>query len=191
VTRICSLVFAVLVSAAPALAQDVPPAIDYRVLATSRTSTMQEEMNQAARDGYRYAAVMGGETAFGGNEVVTVMMRTEETLAARYEYRLLATNRTSTMERELRGAAAEGFEYKGQTVFSSTFGGDEVACILERRIDQPSGTKADYRLVATSRTGTFQRELREAGAAGYEIVGMTVGQTAFGGAELVAILQKR
>jgi hypothetical protein len=177
------------VTAGSALAQT--SSVDYRVLATSRTSTMEREMNQAAEAGFRYAAVMGGETAVGGNEVVTVMMRPQGGAEPRYQYRLLATNRTSTMERELREAAEAGYEYRGQTVFQSTFGGREVVCILERRTDErPAGTSA-YRLLATSRTSTLQKELQQAGTDGYEIVGMTVGRTAVGGNELVAILRRR
>jgi hypothetical protein len=44
--------------------------------------------------------------------------------------------------------------------------------------------------VATSKTGTLQKELAQAGAAGYQIVGMTVGKTALGGNELVAITRR-
>ena len=39
------------------------------------------------------------------------------------------------MEKELQQAADAGFEYRGQTVFKSTFGGEEVVCILERDKD--------------------------------------------------------
>jgi len=181
---------AVLAGGAPALAvAQASATFDFRVLATSRTSTMEREMNEAAEAGYRYAAVMGGETAVGGNEVVSVMTRPSGGDEARYVYKLLATNRTSTMERELREAAEEGFEYRGQTVFQAMFGGREVVCILERRVDQPSRSTSSYRLLATNRTSSLQRELREAGLEGYQVVGMTIGRTAIGGNELVAILR--
>ena len=36
---------------------------------------MQDEMNGAAEQGYRFQGVMGGETAFAGSEVVVIMMR--------------------------------------------------------------------------------------------------------------------
>jgi len=39
--------------------------MDYRVLATSRTSTMEKELNDAALSGYRFSKVMGGKTANG------------------------------------------------------------------------------------------------------------------------------
>lgn len=163
-------------------------AIEYRVLATSKTSTMEKELNEAADAGFRFQAVMGGETAVGGNEVVAVTSRTGDS-KARYAYKLLATSKTSTMQKELQEAADAGFEYRGQTVFKSVFGGEEVVCILERDKDgglQPS----EYKLLATSKTGTLQKELLEAGAAGYQVVGMTVSKTAMGGKELVAITRR-
>ena len=104
---------------------------EYRVLATSRTSTMERELNEAATTGFRFHAVMGGSTAFGGDEAVAIVSRVGAS-AGRYRYRLLATSSTSTMERELNKAAADGFRYRGQTVFESAFGGEEVVCILER-----------------------------------------------------------
>ena len=36
----------------------------------------------------------------------------------------------------------------------------------------------------------MQREFQEAGANGFTLVGMTVGETAFGGNEVVAILRR-
>jgi hypothetical protein len=162
--------------------------VDYKLLATNKTSTMERELNEAADAGFRFQHVMGGESAFGGNEVVVVMSSLEPG-KGRYAYKLLATSRTSTMQKELQEASDAGYEYKGQTVFRSTFGGDEVVVILER--DKDGATpKYDYKLMATSKTSTLEKELKEAGAAGYETVGMTVSKTAIGGKELVAITRR-
>jgi hypothetical protein len=164
------------------------PGIEYRVLATNKTSTMEKELNAAAELGFRFQSAMGGETAIGGNEVVAVVGRTEG-VKGHYAYKLLATSRTSTMEKELQLAAEAGFEYRAQTVFNSAFGGDEVVCILER--DRDAGdARGQYRLVATTKTSTLEKELAEAGAAGYQVLGMTVAKTALGGKELVAILRR-
>jgi hypothetical protein len=162
--------------------------IDYRVLATNKTSTMEKELNQAADAGFRFQQVMGGESAFGGSEVVVVMAATNPG-KGRYAYKLLATSKTSTMQKELQEASDAGYEYKGQTVFGSTFGGDEVVVILERDKDGV-GSKYDYKLMATSKTSTLEKELKAAGAAGYETIGMTVSKTAVGGKELVAITRR-
>jgi len=181
------------VSAAAVAALYVPSralaqSVDYRVLATNKTSTMEKELNEAAEAGFRYQAVMGGDTAIGGSEVVVVVTRIAEA-KGRFSYKLLATSKTSTMEKELQQAADAGFEYRGQTVFKSTFGGEEVVCILER--DKDSGAeRSQYKLLATSRTSTLQKELLDAGRIGYQILGMTVGKTAMGGNELVAILRR-
>jgi hypothetical protein len=162
--------------------------IDYRVLATSKTSTMEKELNAAADAGFRFLQVMGGESAFGGNEVVVVMSATNPG-KDRYAYRLLATSKTSTMQKELQEASDAGYEYKGQTVFSTAFGGDEVVVILERD-KEAAGSRYDYKLLATSKTSTLEKELKAAGAAGYETVGMTVSKTAIGGSEVVAITRR-
>jgi hypothetical protein len=160
---------------------------DYRVLATSKTSTLEKELNEAADAGFRFSVVMGGETAGGGSEGVAVLAKAGA--GGRYSYRLLATSKTSTMQKELQEAADAGFVYRDQTVFKSAFGGQEVVCILERD-KEAAEQKYEYRLVATTKTSTLERELRDAGAAGYEVVGMTVSKTALGGKELVAITRR-
>ncbi|MCU0227456.1 MAG: hypothetical protein MUF01_07430 [Bryobacterales bacterium] len=172
------------VAALPAQGQK----FEYRLLATTKTSTMEREMNEAAAAGFVFAATMGGETAFGGNETVVVMMK-DPTKESGRRYRLLATNKTSTMQKELNQVGAEGFRYCGQTVFNSTFGGREVAVILELDKAAPP-LRYHYQLQATSKTSTMEKELNTVGKDGFGLVGLTVAQTAFGGNELVAILFK-
>lgn len=162
---------------------------EYRVLATNKTSTMQKEMSEAAAAGFRFVDVMGGETSFGGKEVVALMKKTGAA-KPRYEYRLLATNKTSTMQQELQDAADAGFEFVGQTVFESLFGGKEVAVILERDTTATHHAKYEYRLIATKRTSTLQKELAQIGSEGYEALAMVVGETAIGGSELIVITRK-
>jgi hypothetical protein len=184
---LCAVVF---VSALPRPAEaQKPPVVEYRVLATSKTSTMQKEMQEAAEAGFRFGDVMGGDTAFGGSEVVVIMHR--DGSPGRFDYRLLATSKTSTMQKEMQEAGDAGFEYRGQTVFKSTFGGKEVIAILEKSLDAKSIAKYEYRLVATKKTSTMQKELAEAGDQSYEFVGMTVAKTLVGGDEVVAILRRK
>jgi hypothetical protein len=164
---------------------------DYRLLATTKTSSMEKEMNEAGDAGYRFEGVMGGETAFGGSEVVTIMSKSKDAPAkGRYKYKLLATSKTSTMQKELQQAGDEGFTYKGQTVFKSTFGGQEVVVILELDREDTSKIRYEYKLLATSKTSTMQKELQEAGDGGFRFVGVTVSKTAFGGTEVLSILKK-
>jgi hypothetical protein len=163
----------------------------YKLLATRKTSTMEKEMNEAAQAGYRFEGVSGGGTAFGGSEVVVIMSKSGNGEGERYrfQYKLLATSKTSTMQKEMQEAGDAGFEYKGQIVFETAFGGEEVVVILEHDKKLPI-KKYGYKLLATSKTSTMQKELGQAGEAGYSFVGITVGKTAFGGNEVVVILRR-
>ncbi len=140
---------------------ETTPVREYQLLATSKTSTMEKELNEAADAGFRFADVMGGETSFGGNAVVVVMERLDGGEPLRYQYKLLATPKTSTMQKELQEAGDAGFAGVGQTIFSSTFGGQEVMLILEhdREFEPPM---YEYRLLATKKTSTLSKELQEA-----------------------------
>ena len=160
------------------------------MLATNKTSTSQKEMNEASEAGFQFGGVMGGETSFGGSEVVTIMYRKPSSEKGRFAYKLLATSKTSTMQKELQEAGDEGFEYKGQTVYKSTFGGKEVVTILELDRTLKNRPRYEYRLLATKKTSTMQKELQEAGAEGFEFVGVTVADTAMGGTEVVSILRR-
>lgn len=108
-----------------------------------------------------------------------------------FDDRLLATSKTSTMQKELQEAGDAGFEYRGQTVFKSGFGGKEVVAILERMRDLKVPQRFEYRLLATKKTSTMQKELQEAGEQGFEFVGLTVAKTLMGGDEVVSILRRK
>ncbi len=162
--------------------------IEYRILATSKTSTMEKEMNDAGALGFKFTVVMGGITAGGGNEVVVLMQKSGDA-SAKYRYHLLATSKTSTMQKEMSDAAADGYDYVGQTVFSSAFGGEEVVSIVERGAAPVS--PYIYKLIATSKTSTLQKEANDLGRDGFQALGMTVGKTALGGSELVVISRKK
>lgn len=178
-----------LTSAASLSAQTPAERSEYRVLAANKTSTMQKEMQEAADAGFRYAGVMGGETSFGGSEVVVVMVKDGQ--PGQFAYRLLATTKTSTMQKEMQEAGDAGYEYRGQTVFKSTFGGKEVIAILERDPNSSDKARYEYRLLATKKTSTLQKELAEAGEQGFGFVGLTVADTAIGDNEVVAILRRK
>lgn len=160
----------------------------YKVLATSKTSTMQKEMQEAGDAGFRFVAVMGGETGVGGKEVVVLMEKTAGD-SLTYGYRLLATSKTSTLQKELQDAADGGFGVVGQTVFESTFGGRETAAIVEKA-GANGADRFEYKLVATTKTSTMEKELKELADAGYQATGLTVGKTALGGSELVVITRR-
>jgi len=163
----------------------------YRLFATNKTSTMQKEMNEAADSGFRFEGVMGGETSLGGSEVVVIMGKPADAKAeSRYQYTLLATSKTSTMQKEMQQAGDEGFEYRGQTVFDTSFGGQETVVILERDKSITTRPRHEYRLLATKKTSTMQKEVQEAADQGFTFVGVTVSKTKFAGSEVVTIMRR-
>jgi len=164
--------------------------IKYKLLATKKTSTMQKELNELADQGFRFEGVSGGETSFGGSEVLAIMSKAPDQKGT-YKYILLATSKTSTMHKELQEAGDNGYEYRGQVVFKTFIGGDEVVTILEKDPMKTEIVKYEYKLYATKKTSTMEKELNEAGDAGYSFVGVTVGKTFVGGSEVVVITRKK
>lgn len=141
--------------------------LQYKLLATTKTSTMQKELDEAAAKGYRI--LVGSPTS--GSEMAIFLSR-EASAESPYKYKLLATTRTGTMQKELNEVAAEGFRLLPRTMIAKAqlLGAVEIVVILEK---PPVFEKQyDYKLLATSLTSTLQKEVTEAQAAGYQIVGM-------------------
>lgn len=147
----------------------------YVLLATTRTGTMQDEINQAAATGYRVVAASRTE----GAEVVVVLEQT----AGAYQYRLLATTRTGTLQRELEAAAAAGFRVVPRAVTTKRTGNvalralsgnnpgeGELLILMEKGPEESA--KAQYQVLATSRTGTLQKEISQAAANGYVLLAL-------------------
>jgi hypothetical protein len=135
----------------------------YKLLATKRTSTMENEINEMAADGYRFAGTMGGDMQ--GGEIISIMARVPLVEGkGRYRYKLLATNRTSTMQKELQEMSDLGYEYVGDTARN------EIIVIMELDTANKDRTRYEYKLLATSRTSTMQKELNEAVREGYQFL---------------------
>jgi hypothetical protein len=151
---------------------------------------MQKELLEAAGGGYRFEGVSGGMTSFGGSEVLIIMSKKSGVdLSGRFQYRLLATSKTSTMQKEIQELGDNGFEYKGQAVFDTFIGGDEIVVITEKDT-KAELKKLEYKLFATSKTSTMEKEINEGSAAGYSYVGVTVGKTLLGSSEVVVIMRR-
>ena len=110
----------------------VRPRVSYKVLAAARTSTIEKELQAAADQGFEYRAHTVYKSAFGGDEVLCIVERDADRPAPRSRYRLLATNKTSTMEKELKQVGAAGYAIMAVTVAKTAFGGKELVAILRR-----------------------------------------------------------
>ena len=172
-----TLVFGLFGFAAFSQAQkvNVEPNQKYLLLAAERTSTVQQEIDQAAAQGFRVLA--GSPTS--GSEMVLFLERVAQPPDT-YTYRLIATTNTGTFQKELAAAAQEGFRLLPSTVVAKTSSagrflgggrlGTEVVGVLERA---PKSTqKYEYRLLATTKTATLQKEVSDASTAGFAVIGM-------------------
>jgi hypothetical protein len=154
---------------------NVDPNQRYLLLSTQRTATMDAELNEAAAKGYR--VVTASPTT--GSEMLLFL----EHLASppdTYVYRLLATTRISTMERELNQVAIDGYRLLPQTIMlkgqagSRLLGGGErdLELVLVAERSPKTDVRYEYRLLGTERTGTMQKEVSDAVASGFVVVGM-------------------
>ena len=103
-----------------------PKTYEYKLLATNRLSTMQKELNQASAKGFRLLpqTVVGKRGTSGGWALKLVVptggaaLAPDETVAVmekatgsgkRYQYLVLDTTRTSTMQKEISQAVRDGY----------------------------------------------------------------------------------
>lgn len=157
---------------------------------TASTSTLETELNKAAAQGYVLAAMMGGKTIDGSNEVVVVMSKRPAAEERPARYKVLAADDIPTMQRKFDAMGAFGFRYRGQSIAKTSFGGLEAVVILERDAADRDA-QYEYQLVVATPASTMQTELNELSSMGFEAEGLTVSKTPFGGNEVVTILSRR
>ena len=137
------------------------------LLATTKTSTMQKELDEAAAQGYR--VLMGSPTS--GSEMAVFLEKTAKRPDT-YHYEVLATTRTGTMQKELNEMAEEGFRLMPSTMIAKQrpFSPVEIVVLLE--LPPKVEKQYEYKLLATSKTSTLQKEVLEAQEAGFVIIAM-------------------
>ena len=94
------------------------------------------------------------------------------------------------MQTEMQQLADRGYSYLDHTVFEPATGGREIAVIMELDSPKSERSRSSYRLLATTKTSTMQKELQGAGTQGYALLGFAAGKTGAGGSEVIAILRK-
>ncbi len=166
-SRLLAALVLLLASVAWGQKPKIEPGQRYLLLATSKTSTMQKELEEAAAQGFRI--LVGSPTS--GMEMVLLLERVAEPPDV-FRYKLLATTETDTMQKELNQAASEGYRLLPRTMIAKNrpFLGPEVVLIMEGA--PKSVTSYEYRLLATSRTSTMQKEITQAIADGFVLTGM-------------------
>jgi len=135
---------------------------EYKFLTTTKVGTMEREMNQAAKEGYRFH--------MSAPDLLMLMSRERGAKEATpYQYKLLATRKTGTMQKELLEQGEQGYSYLATT---SGLGG--LTTVLERDLKlDAKESRREYKLLAATREKTMQKEIAETLAAGYRILDLT------------------
>ena len=148
-----------LLSLAPmAEAQVATP--DYVLLDTERTSTLQQELQAAADNGYR---LVPGQGSWGRPMAILEKVLEPEPI----EYLLLATAQTGTLQDEIDEAAAQGYR------LANFLGKDTEAVVVMRRAPGQADPTHEYVVLGTKRAETMGKELRAKAANGFHLVGQS------------------
>ncbi len=105
-----------------------PNTYTYLLLAPENPETMRKELDEAGAQGYRLLprTMISKSRRFGGDEIVAILeLAPGETQL--YEYELLATTRTSTLQTEVTELTEAGF------VIAGLVSRDEHMVIMERQ----------------------------------------------------------
>lgn len=133
----------------------------HRLLVASDEKILEEELNRAGKGGYR---ILAGSPI--GRPEMIFLLEDAGVLEGGSQYRVLATNRLTTMQTELNEVAIKGFRAVPHAIVNA----GKLVVVTERR--PASQTPCQYLVLATSRSSELQREMAQASGQGYEIAGM-------------------
>jgi hypothetical protein len=165
------------------------------VLGTTRTSTLQKELDEVAAEGFRLApsTVFAKKTMFKGDEIVVAVEKASNSKAS-YQYLVLSTQLQGTLEVEIEQARAEGYELRRTITRSDHPLVDPYVALLERSSSASDGSAGDQppdKLVFSGKnTNKLQVQMNEAAAQGYRFTSVSdVGGNLFG-SQLMFYMEK-
>jgi hypothetical protein len=144
----------------------------YVVLSTKRIQTMEKELDEVAAKGFR--VLYGAPTQ--QFDMAILLRRVQGAEQAPYSYKVLATSRNKTMEKELNEFAKQGYRLLPRTIiFKEGFFTAEMVMLMER--EPKSGKSYEYKLVTAGKESKLHRKIDEAVTQGFSPVTMiTIGE---------------
>jgi hypothetical protein len=135
----------------------------FLVLSTLKIQTMEKELDEAASKGFR--VLYGAPTA--SFDMALFLRRLDKAEAAPYSYKILATSRLKTMEKELNDIAALGYRLLPRTIiFKQGLFTAELTMIMERAPNP--ATNYEYKLVFAGKETKLHKKIDEAIALGFQ-----------------------
>lgn len=143
----------------------------YLVLSTKRIQTMEKELEEVARKGFR--VLYGAPTQ--SFDMAILLKRAPEAKDEPYSYRILATTRNKTMQKELNEFASQGYRLMPRTiVFKQGLFTAELLMIMER--DPRVKNNYEYKLVTADKETKLHKKIDDAMTEGFVPVTMvTIG----------------
>jgi hypothetical protein len=153
---------------------------EYKLISTLRTSSFESELNAAAKQGYRLEKLAKAGNSSG---VAGLVVRSNNSSAVQYEYKLLAVTGFSPSKKEVEEAVSQGFMFRGLTVdpkfIYTELNGltpslSVVVAIMERRLGE-TRRRFEYKFLPGANVKTRQQELNAAITEGFYPIDMLWG----------------
>jgi hypothetical protein len=133
----------------------------YLVLSTKKISTMEKELSAMAAKGFR--VLYGAPT---NQYDMALLLAKNEPNRGPYLYKILATSRISTMQKELNEAGREGYRILPRTiVFKQGFLTSELVMVVEK--DTSAAATYEYDLVEATKEVKLHKKIEDAMARGF------------------------
>lgn len=144
---------------------------NYLILSTKRIQTMEKELDEVAAKGFR--VLYGAPTV---SFDMALFMEKLENSERPFSYKILATSRNKTMEKELNEHASKGFRLLPRTIiFKQGLFTAEMVTVMEREFE--SNVIYEYKLVEALKETKLQAKIDAARADGFNPVTMiTLGE---------------
>lgn len=141
----------------------------YVVLSTKRIQTMEKELDEVAAKGFR--VLYGAPTQ--QFDMAILLRRVQDSGQGSYSYKVLATSRNKTMEKELNEFARQGYRLLPRTIiFKQGFFTAEMVMLMER---EPTSSKSyEYKLITAGKETKLHKKLDEALTQGFSPVTMII-----------------
>lgn len=145
---------------------------NYLILSTKRIETMEKELDEVSAKGFR--VLYGAPTATV--DMALFLERADRGKETPYKYKILATSRIKTMEKELNEIASQGYRILPRTIiFKQGFVTAEMVTVMERAPD--ANLAYEYKLVYAGKETKLQEKIDAARPAGFAPVTMiTLGE---------------
>ena len=148
---------------------DIEKDQNYLVLSTKKIGTMEKELDEVAAKGFRVLYSAPTQQF----DMALFLKRDADSIKNPASYKILATTRLGTMEKELGEFAAQGYRFLPRTaVFKQGLLTAEFVVVMEKIPD--SIVKYEYKLVQGRKESKVHEEIEAAIAQGFQPVTMII-----------------